>query len=80
MNFMPYNKIHQELQAMKEEVNFLLSKGAIKQITRSSAKVVSSLSTVPKRSGGSRPVKNLKPLNQSLHLQTFSLKSFLKPK
>ena len=54
-------------------MNSLLSKGAIKQIPKSQAKFVSRLFTVPKKSGGLRPVINLKPLNQFLHLQTFKM-------
>ena len=34
---------------------------------------MSRLFTVPKKSGGLRPVINLKPLNQFLHLQTFKM-------
>ena len=62
-----------EFQAIKQEVNSLLSKGAIKQIPKSQAKFVSRLFTVPKKSGGLRPVINLKPLNQFLYLQTFKM-------
>ena len=54
-------------------MNSLLSKGAIKQIPKSQAKFVSRLFTVPKKSGSLRPVINLKPLNQFLHLQTFKM-------
>ena len=60
-------------QAIKEEVKSLFSKGAIKKIPKSQAKFVSRLFTVPKKSGGLRPVINLKPLNQFLHLQTFKM-------
>ena len=66
-------KSSKEFQAIKQEVNSLLSKGAIKQIPKSQAKFVSRLFTVPKKSGGLRPVINLKPLNQFLHLQTFKM-------
>ena len=66
-------KSRKEFQAIKQEVNSLLSKGAIKQIPKSQAKFVSRLFTVPKKSGGLRPVINLKPLNQFLHLQTFKM-------
>ena len=65
------SKSSKEFQAIKQEVNSLLSKGAIKLIPKSQAKLVSGLFTVPKKSGGLRPVINLKPLNQFLHLQTF---------
>ena len=66
-------KSSKEFQAIKQEVNSLFSKGAIKQIPKSQAKFVSRLFTVPKNSGGLRPVINLKPLNQFLHLQTFKM-------
>ena len=66
-------KSSKEFQAIKQEVNYLLSKGAIKQIPKSQAKFVSRLFTVPKKSGGLRPVINLKTLNQFLHLQTFKM-------
>ena len=70
-------KSSKEFQAIKQEVNSLLSKGAIKQIAKSQAKFVSRLFTVPKKSGGLRPVINLKPLNQFLHLQTFKMEGLL---
>ena len=66
-------KSSKEFQAIKQEINSLLSKGAIKQIPKSQAKFVSRLFTVPKKSGGLRPVINLKPLSQFLHLQTFKM-------
>ena len=66
-------KSSKEFQAIKQEVNSLLSEGATKQIPKSQAKFVSCLFTVPKKSGGLRPVINLKPLNQFLHLQTFKM-------
>ena len=40
---------------------------------KTKAKFVSRLFTVPKKAGGLRPVTNLKPLNQFLHLQTFKM-------
>ena len=66
-------KSSKEFQAIKQEVNSLLSKGAIMQIPKSKTKFVSRLFTVPKTSGDLRPVINLKPLNQFLHLQTFKM-------
>ena len=66
-------KSSKEFQAIKQEVNSLLLKGAIKQIPKSHAKFVSRLFTVPKKSGSLRPVISLKPLNQLLHLQTFKM-------
>ena len=83
------SKVHnksKEFPAIKQKVGSLLSKGAIKQIPKSQAKFVSCLFTVPKKSGSVRPVINLKPLNQFLHLQTFKmegpsdLKVILEPK
>ena len=66
-------KSSKEFQDIKQKVSSLLSKGAIKQIPKSQAKFVSRLFTVPKKSGGLRPVINLKPLNQFLHLQRFKM-------
>ena len=66
-------KSSKEFQAIKQEVNSLLSKGAIKQIPKSQAKFVSCLITVPNKSGGLRPVINFKPLKQFQHLQTFKM-------
>ena len=66
-------KSRNEFQDIKQEVNSLLSKGAIQQIPNSQVKFVSPLFTFPKKSGGLRPVINLKPLNQFLHLQTFKM-------
>ena len=69
----PNPKSRKEFQAIKQKMNSLLSRGAIKQIPKSQAKFLSRLFTVPKTSGGLRPVINLKPLNQFLHLQTFKM-------
>ena len=90
----PYQYHHPITQAnsdeekilIEEEINNLLAKDAIEEIPMSELYYSSSMFLVTKKSGGKRPVLNLKPLNKFVPNQTFKmegihlLKDFLKPK
>ena len=89
----PYQYHHPMTQAnsdeerilIEEEINNLLAKDAIEEIPMSGLYYSSSMFLVTKKSGGKRPVLNLKPLNKFVPNQTFKmegihlLKDFLKP-
>ena len=89
----PYQYHHPITQAnsdeerilIEEEINNLLAKDAIEEIPMSELYYSSSMFLVTKKSGGKRPVLNLKPLNKFVPNQTFKmegihlLKDFLKP-
>ena len=70
---------------IEEEINNLPAKDAIEEIPMSELYYSSSMFLVAKKSGGKRPVLNLKPLNKFVPNQTFKmegihlLKDFLKP-
>ena len=61
-------KIQQGVSSHKTESKFSSLERCTKADSQVSSKFVSRLFTVPKKSGGLRPVINLKPLNQFLHL------------
>ena len=75
----------EERVLIEEEINNLLAKDAIEEIPISELYYSSSMVLVTKKSGGKRPVLNLKPLNKFVPNQTFKikgihlLKDFLKP-
>ena len=89
----PYQYHHPMTQAnsdeerilTQEEINNLLAKDAIEEILMSELYYSSSMFLVTKKSGGKRPVLNLKPLNKFVPNQTLKmegihlLKDFLKP-
>ncbi len=56
-----------------EEVKALLEKGAIEEISDSSQFFVSGLFVIPKRTGGYRPIINLKYLNKFVQPQHFKM-------
>ena len=59
--------------AVTEEVDKLISKGAISKVTPERGQFVSRIFTVPKKDGSRRPVVNLKPLNQYILKQRFKM-------
>ncbi|CAH1255216.1 TPR [Branchiostoma lanceolatum] len=63
----------QQVEVLNEEVGVLLSKGAIREVPYHSTQFVSTLFTVPKKTGGLRPVINLKPLNRYLQVRRFKM-------
>ena len=77
----PYEYHHPMTQAnsdeerilIEEEINNLLAKDAIEEIPMSELYYSSSMFLVTKKSGGKRPVLNLKPLNKFVPNQTFKM-------
>lgn len=75
----------EERDLILEEINSLLSKDAIEEVPMSELCYSSNMFLVAKKSGGKRPVLNLRPLNNFVPNETFKmegihlLKDFLKP-
>ncbi|XP_057365008.1 uncharacterized protein LOC130685703 [Daphnia carinata] len=75
-----------EMEAVCDrEVRDLVRKRAIREITDGSEGFVCSLFVIPKKSGGFRPIINLKPLNQFIRYEHFKMENlesarFLLPK
>ena len=65
----------QEAKIIEEEIDTLLEKEAIEPIPHRQAKFVSNLFLVKKKSGGFRPVINLKSLNQFVHTEHFAMET-----
>ena len=65
----------QEAKIIQEEIDTLLEKEAIEPIPHRQAKFVSNLFLVKKKSGGFRPVINLKSLNQFVHTEHFTMET-----
>jgi len=66
----PFNAT--EIQLIDKEVNELLQKGAINRVSPCQGEFISNLFLVPKKTGDTRPVINLKPLNefiQNIHFK-----------
>ena len=62
-----------ESKKIEAEISELLQKGALTNVTPDSDQFVSNLFLVPKRDGGSRPVINLKDLNEYLQYNHFKM-------
>ena len=60
---------------IKREIEKLLKKGAIEKAEVTKGQFISSLFLVPKKEGGTRPVINLKPLNQYIPYHKFRLET-----
>ena len=56
-----------------EEVTNLLAKGAVSKVPNDSEGFICSLFVIPKKSGGFRPIINLKPLNQFIWFEHFKM-------
>ena len=63
------------LQALEQEVNNLLSKGAVEAVDPSTAGFYGRLFVVPKHTGGWRPVLDLSPLNVYLEKIPFDMET-----
>ena len=63
----------EEYETLSQEIQSLKDKDAITEIPSTQAKFISRLFTVPKRSGGKRPVINLAPLNNHIYNQPFKM-------
>jgi hypothetical protein len=68
---MKMGKIQSEI--CDREVKSLLEKGAIEQIATSTEGFISGLFVIPKRSGGFRPIVNLKSLNKFVRPEHFKM-------
>ena len=62
-----------ESKKIEAEISELLQKGVLTNVTPDSDQFVSNLFLVPKRDGGSRPVINLKDLNEYLQYNHFKM-------
>ena len=62
---------------ISSDISHLLEKGAIEEVDMSQLHYSNSLFLVAKRSGGKRPVINLRPLNRFIPNQKFRLESIL---
>ena len=70
----PYPLInHQHQAAVEEEVQKLLTKGAIVKVEPCPGQFLSRLFLVKKKDGSFRPVVNLKPLNQFIAKSHFKM-------
>ena len=65
----------QETKIIQEEIDTLLEKEAIEPIPYNQAKFVSNFFLVKKKSGGFRPVINLRNLNQFIHTEHFTMET-----
>ena len=65
-----YTLMHQEIQSM-------LEKHAIEETTPREHGFLSTISQVPNKDGGQRPVINLKSLNKFVYTEHFKMESFL---
>ena len=68
---LPHSK--EEYEILSQEIQSLKDKDAIREIPSTQAKFISRLFTVPKQSGGKRPVINLAPLNNHIYNQPFKM-------
>lgn len=57
------------------EVQELLRKGPVKEVIDGSSGFVCALFVIPKKSGGFRPIVNLKPLNRFIRYEQFKMES-----
>ncbi|XP_064482803.1 uncharacterized protein LOC135395635 [Ornithodoros turicata] len=61
---------------VKQEIDLLLSKGAISPTARENVKFLSPIFLVPKKDGGSRPVLNLRNLNRFIRYEHFKMEGW----
>ena len=65
----------EEIQTVNQETKELLQKGAIQPTKRSNCRFVSNIFLIPKKSGGLRPVINLKDLNTFVRYEHFKMEN-----
>lgn len=76
----PVPKDSLNLNSIQEEIDSLLQKQAIIQVQETPQEFISTIFLVPKKSGGMRPIINLKPLNifvETIHFKMETLKTTL---
>ncbi|KAG2191222.1 hypothetical protein INT47_012293 [Mucor saturninus] len=69
----PYNQKQDQL--LDQEVSLLLNKGAMEEIQPTTPGFYSSMFVIPKKNGGSRPVFNLKKLNNYIQAPHFKMET-----
>lgn len=76
----PVPKNSLKLNLIQEEIDSLLQKQAIIQVQETPQEFISTIFLVPKKSGGMRPIINLKPLNnyvETIHFKMETLQTAL---
>lgn len=79
----PIPKNMTKLTLIQEEIDSLLQKQAIIPVLETPKEFISTIFLVPKKSGGMRPIINLKPLNnfvETIHFKMETLQTALKEK
>ena len=81
-SFLPktFARNQQEAKIIQKEIDIFLEKKAIKPIPHNQAKFVSNFFLVKKKSGGFRPVINLRNLNQFIHTEHPTLETITSPR
>lgn len=77
----PMPKNMTKLTLIQEEIDSLLQKQAIIPVLETPKEFISTIFLVPKKSGGMRPIINLKPLNnfvETIHFKMETLQTALK--
>lgn len=64
------------MEAINKEIISLLEKGAIKEISGNEVAYLSTIFTVPKKTGDLRPIINLKKLNEFVKYDHFKMETF----
>ena len=64
------------MEAINKEIVTLLQKGAIKEISENEVAFLSTIFTVPKKTGDLRPIINLKKLNEFVKYDHFKMETF----
>ena len=70
----------QEAKIIQEEIDTLLENEAMEPISHNQVKFVSNFFLVKKKSGGFRPVINLRNLNQFIHTEHFTMETITNPR
>jgi len=68
-------KLLEKREIIQKEVNSLLEKGAIRPVQEIQGEFISTIFLVPKKTGGMRPIINLKPLNQFIQTIHFKMET-----
>jgi len=71
----PMLKQHEESN-MNQEIDKLLSKGAVEIVKHCPGEFISNMFLIPKKTGDLRPVINLKPLNEFVKKSTLKWKVY----
>jgi hypothetical protein len=69
-------KLLEKREIIQKEVNSLLENGAIRPVQEIQGEFISTIFLVSKKTGGMRPIINLKPLNQFIQTIHFKMETF----